>query len=104
MGIIRALINMVTALIICFSIIVLSIIIGEYFSTQSKEKEFMNSEFKYIEVKEKDGDEVVKRVDVSTKSYGMVLKQESKINMELNHREFYTELVESKTELEKIEE
>lgn len=54
---------------------------------------------KYIEIVEREKEEVIKRLDVSDKSDRMIDRIESGININLNHDHFYTNQIESEVEL-----
>jgi hypothetical protein len=57
---------------------------------------------KYIEIKEYDSENVVKRLDVSGKTDRSVERIESGMNRNLNHEQFYTNTRESEVKLEVI--
>lgn len=57
---------------------------------------------KYLEIRKFENDTVVKRMDVSSKSDKQIEKMEFGANMNLNHEEYYTEVVESENTLELI--
>ena len=55
--------------------------------------------FIYIEIVKKENNEVVKRIDVSTKSESQIMRTEMGVLINLNHEEYYTRETESQTEL-----
>ena len=62
----------------------------------------MDKVFKYIEIKEFEGGKVIKRFDVTDKSYRTIGKIEDGMNIQLNHSGYYTLSFESETELPTI--
>jgi hypothetical protein len=57
---------------------------------------------KYIEIKEYDSENVVKRLDVSGKTDRSIEKIELGMNRNLNHDQFYTRVYESEVKLDDI--
>lgn len=55
----------------------------------------MNNKFKYIEIKSYKGDEIALRIDITGKSERDIEKAEEAMGMNLNHNEFYIEIIES---------
>jgi hypothetical protein len=62
----------------------------------------MEKKFKYIEIIKMDNKEVVKRSDVSDKSDRSIERIEMGMNINLNHKEYMTNINESETELTEI--
>ena len=59
----------------------------------------MEKKFKYIEIIKLDNKEVVKRMDVSDSSERSIDRTEMGMNINLNHKEYMTNINESETEL-----
>lgn len=61
-----------------------------------------DSIFKYLEVKSYDNGEVVKRIDVSNESDRSIDRIERGMNINLNHKDFYTFSYASENKLDVI--
>lgn len=62
----------------------------------------MKTEYKYIEVKEMISGKVVKRIDVSDRSDRQADVIESGMNRNMNHKDYFTIINRSKSELSEI--
>ena len=58
--------------------------------------------YKYLEVRERTTDKVVNRIDVSNESERSIDRIERGMNINMNHADYYTEVNESNTKLEKV--
>lgn len=55
--------------------------------------------YTYLEIRKRENDEVVKRIDVTDKSERQIDRCEMGMNINLNHEEYYTEQNTNKTPL-----
>ncbi len=59
----------------------------------------MDCKFKYIEVRSFEAEEVVERINVSDMTERQIDKVERGMNINLNHKSYYTQVTESEEQL-----